>query len=84
MGRIIINNSAGIEDVDAIDKVMTVMKQGKISKGRFGEQYCHLTTFTPDIGHNEIRVWATKTETGTHSFDVYIDSRKIEEEQVWN
>ena len=79
MGRIIINNTAGVSDFDALSMVKDVLKNGMISTGRFGKQYCHLTTFTPDNGDAELRVWSTKTATGTFSFDVYIDAKAVDE-----
>ncbi len=81
MGRVIINNTSPLTDIEAVSMVGTVMKQGKISSGRFGVQYCHLTTFEQDDGDAQIRVWSTKTETGTYSFDVYIDAKELPEEQ---
>lgn len=65
---IIKNKTKHISDTKAVELVSIVVKQGLISNGTYGEQYCFMTTFKDDI-----RVWASKTKNGTHTFDVYID-----------
>ena len=72
MSRIIINNDVeGLTDDSALKMVTAVIEQGMISEGTYGKQYCFLTTF--GSGDDEIRVWANKTRSGTHSFKVYKD-----------
>lgn len=41
--KIIIHNRAKLPDLDAVSGVFKILQRGKISEGRFGRQYCHLS-----------------------------------------
>jgi hypothetical protein len=70
MSKIIIENKCvWLKLSTAITCIDEVIKMGKISKGPYGEQYCHLTTFTFKAG--KIGVSADKRNSGTHKFIVF-------------
>jgi hypothetical protein len=66
MSRIIIN-ADGISDVVAVDHVLSCIKDGKISKGFYGRQYCFLTS------QYGVMTACTLSKTGTFTFRVYPD-----------
>jgi len=72
VGRIIINNMAeGISDGMATRLVNQVIRYGKISTGRFGEQYCFLTVIPIDPLKNKFAVVTCELlRTGTNVFTI--------------
>ena len=69
MKSIIDNKCEWLNFHTALACVSDVIKEGKISNGRYGKQFCHITTFSFNAG--EIGVSASKTKTGTHTFKVF-------------
>jgi len=66
MSKITINIQDGITDLEAIDLVRKSIKEGKVSKGLNGAQYCFSIYFrTPKIS-----VHARKSKAGTNIFNV--------------
>lgn len=59
----IIINAENVDDATALDTVLSVVRQGKISNE--GKQYCYATRL------NKITVYASLTKTGTHVFDLW-------------
>lgn len=55
-----------IEPLIALEKVKSVIADGFVSKGRYGDQYCFAS-----VGLDGVRVEADKTKNGTHSFRVW-------------
>jgi hypothetical protein len=64
MSRLIIQ-AHGLDDAEAVRRVAIVMKDGLISNGTNGEQYCFASKFSDGV-----TVYANKTKSGTHSFRV--------------
>jgi hypothetical protein len=62
MSKLIIKNESDLPDRTVIKCVMSVMSEGRISKGRNGVQYTWATRF------KGMMVYATKTKTGAHVF----------------
>jgi len=70
MSKIIVENKCEWLNLStAITCVDEVIRQGKISTGTYGKQYCHLTTFMFKAG--KIGVGADKRKSGTHKFIVF-------------
>jgi hypothetical protein len=63
MSRIIINTE-GVSDAVAVDHVLSCIKDGKISKGTYGEQYCFATS------HYGVMTYCKLNKSGTFTFDV--------------
>lgn len=71
MRRIIINIDDDVnhlEDSNIIQRVLSVVNQGRISKTANREHYCHVTTWTDRTG-----VFATRNAKGTDIFRVFYD-----------
>ena len=49
MGRIIVNNRSDLSDYEAMELVMMVLANGRISND--GKQYCYLTAFRSQKYH---------------------------------
>jgi hypothetical protein len=64
MSKLIIQ-AEGLGDIEAVWRVAVVVKDGLISNGANGEQYCFAATFSDGT-----TVYANKTKSGTHSFRV--------------
>ena len=60
--RIIINDK-NVDDATALEAVLSVVKEGKISNE--GKQYCYATRL------DKIIVYANLAKTGTHVFDLW-------------
>jgi len=45
MGKLIIENRTDMPDLEAMWYVMEVMRDGRISKSRLGDQYCYASVF---------------------------------------
>jgi len=50
----------------AVDMCNSVIKEGRISKGTYGKQFCFLTTF--NLSDGKIAVSVEKRKTGTQKF----------------
>ena len=72
--RIIINidESFPYEDYVAVQRVVDVMKEGKISKAKDNKQYCYLTVYYDDIVVSALPKYKTKAD----SFWVYKQKSK--------
>ena len=72
--RIIINidESFPYEDYVAVQRVVDVMKEGKISKAKDNKQYCYLTVYYDDIVVSALPKYKTKAD----SFWVYKQKNK--------
>lgn len=66
--KIIIESSIG---ENPLEYVKRVMDKGMISEGIHGEQYCAATLLD-----GEVRIFASKTKSGTHVFKVQSESNK--------
>ena len=70
MSKIIIDNRCEwLNAHTAMACVADVIQGGRVSSGLYGEQFCHLTTFTFRAG--KIGVSADKTKTGTDKFILF-------------
>ena len=70
MSKIIIDNRCEWLNIHtALACISDVIKEGRISEGTNGKQFCHLTTFSFNAG--KIGVSADKTKTGTDKFVVF-------------
>ena len=65
--KIIIKCTDDVKHQAALSMVKEVIDGGLVSKGKYGEQYCFVTTW-PD----GVRVSADKTKNGTHVFNVWM------------
>ena len=72
--KIIIDNRVEwLNTSTMMDYVNSVIKDGKISNGTYGEQFCFITRFT--LSHSHIYVSCEKRKSGTFKF--VISSRDI-------
>ena len=62
--RIIINNETKLTDAEALALVSSVVAEGKVSSGRFGEQYCYATVYKTE----NIAILCTKQSQNTDTF----------------
>ena len=72
--RIIINidESFPYEDYVAVQRVVDVMKEGKVSKTKDNKQYCYVTVYYDDVVVHAIPKYKTKAD----SFWVYKQKTK--------
>lgn len=73
MKFIIQNRVEWLSQSKAFELCEKVVGMGLISTGTYGEQYCHVTTWT--IRDKTIAVSADKRKSGTHKFVIW-ESKK--------
>jgi len=71
MPKITITHDEKISPQSALSMVRNVVDAGLISNGRYGEQYCFVTTFNRLGNDDELTVYASKTKNGTHTFRIF-------------
>lgn len=64
MNRIIINNEAGISDMEALWLVLSVVKGGRVSDD--GRKYCLCSTWK----NAAVTVFSDQTKSGTDTFTI--------------
>jgi hypothetical protein len=47
--KLIIRNYTNLSDLETLEYITTVIKEGKVSTSRFGDQYCFATSFNSGI-----------------------------------
>ena len=69
MSKIIVKNDVqGLSDEEAVGYILKVVQIGKISKGTYGDQYCHLVALGE---YGRIQVTCETRESGTYTFRLY-------------
>lgn len=66
MNKLIIRNYTDLSDLEILNRVMSVVQNGKISTTSRGPQYCFISLFKDNIV-----VGVSKSKTGTETFYVY-------------
>lgn len=70
MSRIIINIADGVDEMEAIERVRSVMRGGRICVSAGREQYCYVTSW-----HSGYLVYASTTKNGTDVFHVSLEKK---------
>lgn len=65
--KIIIEIQGELTEFDALEYVKSVMVSGRISRGRYGNDFCRLTFFDDEV---EVRVREKQYKSGPDSFIV--------------
>jgi len=73
MGKIIVDNRSALEDRDALQMVLDIVRAGRISNG--GRQYCYLTVFHKGGELGDICV-ASDLNKNSDRFVVYEEPKK--------
>jgi len=66
--KLIIDNRTNRSDREAMHIAFSVIELGHISTGRFGKQYCHLST------RDGVTIFVQKRKSGTQTFIIQDDA----------